>query len=138
MQPVTVAVVDPDPKMRACLRAALRAEGYRVVTVSSSLAALMVCASRAVDAVVVELELGSFSGAALAETLKSRFPGLVVIGLAANPPAQPPPGISRVMAKPLDAQQLLAAIREALQAPPRKQPGVQTAAPERSAQAGHG
>jgi hypothetical protein len=42
------------------------------------------------------------------------------------------------MAKPLDMQQMLAAIREALQAPPRKQPGVQTAAPERSAQAGHG
>jgi len=138
MQRATVAVVDPDPEVRACVRAALRLEGYRVFAVSSSLAGLMLCASREVDAVVLELELGSFSGTALAETLKSRFPGLVVIGVAANPPLQSPPGISRVLPKPLDTPELVAAVREALKAPPRKQPAVQMPEPGRRAQAGHG
>jgi len=138
MQRATVAVVDPDPKVRACIRAALRVEGYRVFAVSSSLAGLMLCAGGEVDAVVVELELGSFSGAALAETLKARFPGLVVIGLAVNPPAAPPPGFARVLPKPLDARELVAILAEALKVPPRKQPARQALAPGRQAQAGHG
>lgn len=136
MKPPTVLIVVPDRKARGWLRTLLRAEGFRVLSVSGGLEALALCACRAVDLVLVELELVRVSAEALVATLRDRFPALPIVGLCGDPARPRPAGLADVLPKPLDPAALAACVRRTLACAPRKQPGIET--PARSKQAGAG
>lgn len=116
-----VLVVDPDGKARRMVKGWLRGAGWRVLEAATGLQALAVCACRRVDLVLAELELAGIRGGELAAALVERFPAVVILGMSAQPPVRPPDGVSEVIGKPLDAETLLARIRQRLAAPPKKQ-----------------
>jgi CheY-like chemotaxis protein len=79
----TVVVVSKDPKVHLLLKS-MRGPELRVVEAASGLVALFVCASQAVDALVIDLDTPGMEWPRLVEKLSQAFPALPVITLSAT------------------------------------------------------
>jgi CheY-like chemotaxis protein len=71
-----VLVVDDEPEIAALLQERLRADGLKVATASSGRRALAALEAGGVDAVVSDLRMPDMDGAALADEIGRRWPGL--------------------------------------------------------------
>ena len=114
-----VLLVEDDAVFRVPLRAALAAKGYAVVAVDSAEAAEMVLGREAVDVVLTDLGLPGMDGAALA----ARHPGIPFVLITGSPPpdlgseaAALPRSVKARLVKPFDVPDLVAVLREAVEA----------------------
>ena len=119
----TVLVVDDDPLVRGAVAETLRDLGYRVLEAGDADAAFHALEGAAVDAVLSDVMMpGSMDGAAFAQAVRVRSPGLPMIlatghvgGLIGKPL---PPGVA-LLKKPLSRSAIARALRRALAGAPR-------------------
>jgi len=120
-RPARVVVVEDDAETRRALELAISLAGHRCATAHSIDAALALCTRATFDCMILDEQLGTDSGLALAATLR-RVPELrpsrivLVSGLSSLQLR----GVSEhgtvdvVMQKPVDFQALLAAVAESV------------------------
>lgn len=116
-----VLLVDDDPDLLKLVSMRLAAAGHHVEAVASAEAALNVLAAHRVDVVVTDWRLPAMDGLALFEEVRRRFPLLPVIILTAFgtvPDAVEAVGrgVFGYLVKPFEGRDLLAKIKQALQA----------------------
>jgi CheY-like chemotaxis protein len=121
----TVLVVEDDEAIRRLGARTLRGAGYAVLEAGSATEALAAAGARAwhVDLLLTDLLLPGMSGAALAEQLTARHPGLRVVFISGYPPellserGLTPPAAAALLEKPYTGAELLVKVRAALEAP---------------------
>ena len=116
----TVLFVEDEPAVRAMAVALLREVGYRVLEAADAEEALLL-AERCdgnIDLLVTDVVMPGISGAALAEQLKARYPGLGVLYISGYPGEElSSRGVDESMnavGKPFTAEALLKKVRHAL------------------------
>lgn len=119
-----IALVDHDPLVRLTTRRLLRTFGYRVATYSSGEEFLATDYQR-VGCVILDRDLPGLDGVAVLEKLRQRgaaLPALVVgAELSANQIARAcAAGAVRVLSKPVEADEWLAALEDALRTHPAR------------------
>lgn len=124
-----ILLVEDDPAFARVLSRALTARGHRVAYAIDGAAALASAATTTPDAVVIDLRLGEASGLALIEPLRARLPAarlLVLTGYASVATAVEAikRGADDYLAKPANADQVLAALRGDTPAPPVETPSL--------------
>jgi|SRR6185295_14281726 len=116
---VTILIVEDDAAFAYAAWRHLEANGYRVVTVNSSMAALKKLDTESVDIVVTDIRLGKGEphGLALARMIKNKSPNLPVILVTAYPDLVKTesdlPG--QIFFKPVELSTLRNAVESALQ-----------------------
>lgn len=110
-----IMIVEDEPFIATGMHASLRAAGFEVVAMATSVGEAMAVAERHdIDAVVLDARLPDGSGAAVAETLRGRgVPFVVVSGYAADQIGDWP-GEARVLHKPVRMRDLVAEIQRLL------------------------
>lgn len=108
-----VLLSDADPDLVEEVGAALRAEGYDVVTATDGYAALELCQSMGPDVVIADLHMPAISGRQLISTLERTMgrdapPVILMTGNVFAPTNIP--GAAEVLRKPLDFEELTTAI----------------------------
>lgn len=112
--PQRVLLIEDDDIAREVTAALLQALGHRVVTASSSAEARARVAAGRFDLVLIDMQLGSESGQALAAELAPLLPGVLMLALTADALAESrlmrePAGLAGVLVKPLAVPRGLAA-----------------------------
>ncbi|HEX7481022.1 MAG TPA: ATP-binding protein [Polyangiales bacterium] len=113
----TLLIVDDEPLVRRALRALLERAGYRVLEAGHGGDALQLLAlgEPRVDLAIVDRSMPEMSGEELLVQLAARGLDVPVLLLSGNPGATLPSArVHAVLAKPVDSQTLLDAVREAI------------------------
>lgn len=118
-----ILLVDDDPSLLKLLGMRLESRGYRVTTAESGRQALECLAEDRPDLVLSDLRMDEMDGMALFRELQRRAPGMPVIILTAHgsiPDAVSATrqGVFSFLTKPVDRDELFAAIEEALSQTP--------------------
>jgi CheY-like chemotaxis protein len=120
----TVLVVEDEAAIREVARRVLAAHGYRVLLAEGGVAALAIIEREpgAIDLVVSDLVMPTMSGRDLAGRVTTRRPGMRFVfmsGYASNilDSLDASDQAVRLIEKPFSGQQLLAAVRDALDEP---------------------
>ncbi|MBN7798681.1 sigma 54-interacting transcriptional regulator [Parahaliea mediterranea] len=114
-----ILLVDDDPGLLRLLTLRLEAEGFEVLCAESGAAALGMLDAQRVDLVISDLRLGDIDGLALFDQTRARFPGVPVIIITAQGSipeavAATQKGVFGFLTKPVDKDELLGQIRDAL------------------------
>lgn len=118
-----ILIVDDDEPFRMMLARAFSRRGHEVMTASDAASALETVASHHPDACVLDLKIGHESGLHLLPELRQRAPAMQVVVLTgyasiATAVEAVKQGAVNYLAKPADADEILAAFRpEAMVAP---------------------
>jgi DNA-binding NtrC family response regulator len=118
-----VLLVDDEPNILRIWRLELEDRGYRVSTAASAVEVLALAPTdlAGVDVVVTDHRLPGLTGLELAAELAERRPGLPVLlttGGQLDAGSEPPsPHVRAVLNKPFFIEDLVAALRQALDAP---------------------
>jgi PAS domain S-box-containing protein len=117
-----ILLVEDEPAVRAVAVRILEHAGYCVLVAGDGDAALRVAAdAEAIDLVLTDVVMPGMGGAALAERLRAERPGVRVLfmsGFTADLPRALAPTGGSLLQKPFTPATLLAAVAEAMQAPP--------------------
>lgn len=116
----SILVVDDEAAMREFYRRALAAGGYRPVDVRTAEQALdFLAMTPEIQVAVVDLTMPGKGGAWLIEEMRQRFPSVAVILATADERVSGTlsllPSIVNYLVKPISAEQLLKAVRDALE-----------------------
>jgi two-component system chemotaxis response regulator CheY len=120
-----ILVVDDVDVVRIVISKILKRAGHTVEEADGGDAALARIAARAPDAVVTDLWMPNFDGWHLIEVLQTRFPAVRVIAMTGGSPRHGQEatmerarsaGVTQVLMKPVDKNELIAAIELALSA----------------------
>jgi FixJ family two-component response regulator len=114
-----IGLVDDDPATLRALRRLLAAEGMSVLTWGSAEELIASLAGNAPDCLVLDVDMPGLSGLELQERLRTRHPGLPVIFLTGQGDIPMTvramkSGAVNFLTKPVQAEELLAAVRAAL------------------------
>jgi CheY-like chemotaxis protein len=115
-----ILLADDDPEILAALSAALRSEGYEVITANNGREACKHFSGQQVDLALLDLKMPVQDGWAAFERLTTANPLLPIIIITARPDQYPlavAAGVAAFMEKPLDLPLLLRAIDELLVEP---------------------
>jgi DNA-binding NtrC family response regulator len=120
MQKYNILVVDDEKNILKVVSLTLRDSGYGVDTAQSAEEALEKCRQRAYDLVVTDLKLPGRSGAELLTEIKSKQPDFPVIMITAfgtieNAVNAMKKGAFNYLTKPVNPDELLTVVREALE-----------------------
>lgn len=116
--PLTVLCVDDEPNILSSLQRALRRPRLRVLTAPGGAEALQMLDGNEVDLVISDMRMPGMDGAQLLEEVRQRWPAttrMLLTGhadMASTVAAVNRGGISRYVAKPWDAAELLAAVEQ--------------------------
>ncbi len=116
----TILLVEDNRDLAEAYAALFACLGYRVLTAASAEEALEVTAREAgrVALVITDLTLPGMSGTDLGQALRARGEAVPVIVLSGYPPAGAAgDAIAAWLQKPLEVEELLAAVRRALKRP---------------------
>ncbi|MER3419317.1 MAG: hypothetical protein C4290_01780 [Chloroflexota bacterium] len=113
--PLTLLLVDDEPQMLRTSKMMLEVEGHRVTAVASGAAALEALATRRFDAVLTDLGMPEMNGLQLAERIRAlglTVPILLITGwgLELETERMQEAGITEILPKPFDGDQLRAAL----------------------------
>ena len=123
MPPKTVLVADDDPTVVALLGAALRKDGFRVVTAVDAMQALLVTQHRKPDAIVLDVQMPGGTGIHSLKKIRalnhtSQTPVIVISAM--DDPQLPDQvkelGADTFMPKPVDPAALIAEVKRLLEA----------------------
>jgi|SRR5690606_33820243 len=114
-----VHIVDPDPGICEALSVLFRLEGFQTVFSTDQGHFLAVIERRRPDVVVASLHQGEESGLAILRRVKALRTGAPVIMIADTPQVEAAVtamklGATDVLARPIDSEQLLSVVRDAL------------------------
>jgi len=111
----TILVAEDEVLVRMMIADELRASGFRVVEASNADEALVVLQSScSVDLVLTDIRMpGSMDGLALAQLVRSKWPGIKVI-FASGQPRQPDMVADAFFSKPYQPERVVDRIREIL------------------------
>ncbi len=117
-EPLRVLLVDQDPDFRASVRAALEPEFQIVGEVSDGAKILEQCGETQPDAVLIDVAIPNSDGITATRQLMDRYPHLTVVILSATSKFEDlrealAAGARDYVAKPFDADELRATLREA-------------------------
>jgi len=113
-----VLVVDDDRDIRVTLSEALRDEGYEVIEAENGAMALEALATTPVDIVLLDLMMPGMDGPAFLRVFERERPKQPpIVALTASRPGAPPPGVNRLLHKPVGLEPILKAIEELCSAP---------------------
>jgi CheY-like chemotaxis protein len=105
--PATVLIIDDQPDVRNSLCVMIRTLGYAAHAVPSGEAALVWLASNRASMVFTDLGMPGMDGAAVAKAIAEQQPTVPVVLMTGwGAFAAPPPGVHRVVAKPIRMAQL--------------------------------
>ncbi len=116
---VNILVVDDDPRTRAYVATILSRKGWRVDSAADGPAALALAAGTTYDAVVLDYRMPGMDGAEVCRRIRRAQPGIRGVFLTGFPtidtvyPAIEAGG-ERVLAKPVDPEELVGALEEQL------------------------
>jgi response regulator RpfG family c-di-GMP phosphodiesterase len=119
--PATLLFVDDEPSILSALRRLFRPHGYRVLLADSGAAALEMLAQENVDLVLSDMRMPGMDGAQLLQAVRERWPDvarLLLTGYAdigSTIAAINHGEIQRYIAKPWDDNEVLMAVRDALE-----------------------
>ncbi len=117
-QPPLVLLVDDEPQIRRFLRAALPAQGYRLIEAATGAEALSQAATRVPDVILLDLGLPDLDGVEVARRVRewTRTPILVLSARdrEAEKVAALDAGADDYLTKPFGLEELLARLRVAL------------------------
>jgi len=118
-KPLSVAVVDDDADLRKLLRRALEKAGYEVVEGGDGRDAVELARTRSLDAMVLDVRMPEMSGLDALADIKADRPEIVVILLTAfidvrDAVAAIKTGAQDYLEKPIDLDELVVAVDEAL------------------------
>ena len=118
----TLLLVDDDDTFRLVMGRALRSRGYRVLEAASYNDAVIILRVSAPRYAVIDLRMPGRSGLELLRTIKELRPETRVVVLSGNRSADLEAeatglGAEKYLAKPLDADELVAALKEADRGP---------------------
>jgi CheY-like chemotaxis protein len=122
--PVRVLFVDDHPDARALARVQLELEGFEVVEAENGIEALRVFDEVPVDVVVTDIFMPDEDGIELIQDLRRRRPKLPIVAITGGGPHHDTValrvaaalGAGAMLLKPVDAEDLVAAIRRVLAA----------------------
>ena len=115
-----ILVVDDDSSVRASLKKVLEQSGFEVELAASGQEALYQLESKALNLILLDLNLPDRNGWDLLELITRRSPTLpmiVITGLPSQRRAREIATLAPVLEKPLDASVLLATIQQMLREP---------------------
>ena len=115
-----IVVVEDDPWIRGVLRDVFTDEGYRVCDAGDGRTGLRLIRAKLPDLVVLDLAMPEISGMHVLQQLRldrrtRSVPVVVITAFAAVLPSQNDTTVSGILRKPLDLDQLLAHVRQALE-----------------------
>jgi two-component system cell cycle sensor histidine kinase/response regulator CckA len=115
----TILLVEDEPSVRALVHELLEGAGYRVLDGGLPFEALALSSSYAgpIDLLLSDVVMPQLGGGELADRVRAGRPGLRVLFMSGYP-GDAGPTIGRVLPKPVSANELLGAVREALDGPP--------------------
>lgn len=117
-----IAVLDDEPKFCRALARLLKTYGFEVVTFTRGEEFLAACTSRLPDCLLLDLHMPDPNGFEILERVAARpFPVLVITGhdQPGNAERVKDLGALRYFLKPVNETQLVAAINEATEQPPK-------------------
>ena len=120
VRPPVVLVVDDDHDVLELMQASLPRAGFQVRVADSAARAEELVQSERIDVVVTDLSLGDDGGLALCEKWHDERPDLPVLVLTGHGEAKEAAlslGACGVLVKPVETDELLAALRAALKLP---------------------
>ncbi|OHB63299.1 MAG: hypothetical protein A2Y77_06770 [Planctomycetes bacterium RBG_13_62_9] len=128
-QEATVFFVDDEPAIRKVVQRTLEISGYHVKVFSCAEDCLTSLSEKGCDVVVTDVRLEGMDGLALLREIRRRFPWLPIIiatgyGDTRMAVAAMKGGAADFIEKPLDRQELLSAIQEALKTAVKPQPSL--------------
>lgn len=121
-----ILLVDDVAVVRMALGMVLSRAGYSVETASNGNEALSLVAQRLPDAVITDLWMPDMDGLGLIHELQTTFPSVAIIAMSGGSPRYSQEssldfarrsGVTRLLMKPIDTHDLLAALVGALDAP---------------------
>ncbi|WIO74088.1 sigma-54 dependent transcriptional regulator [Porticoccaceae bacterium LTM1] len=129
-----VLLVDDDPSMLQLLSLRLGAAGYELITASSGVDALQTMGRENIDAVVTDLRMEEMDGLALFDRLHERWPTVPVIMLTAHGTIREAvtatqKGLFAFLTKPVDKEELLSTLENALSISPQQPQQPEAALP---------
>jgi two-component system OmpR family response regulator len=116
MKTPRILVVDDDDDVRAVIAAALRDEGYAVLTATNGCQALIEIAGAACDVILTDLRMPVMDGYELARVLDARGDQTPIIAMKAFGNQTPPRNSVTTLTKPFDVDTVVAVIEEAVRA----------------------
>ncbi|MCP5163093.1 MAG: sigma 54-interacting transcriptional regulator [Hahellaceae bacterium] len=121
-----ILLVDDDVSLLRLLSLRLEAAGYQAVCVDSAEAALQWLSSKRADLIITDLCMDGMDGLSLFGKVQQIYPGVPVIIMTAHGSipdavAATQQGVSSFITKPLNRDQFMQAISDALQNAPRKE-----------------
>ncbi len=105
-----ILVVDDEPLVCEAIRLALSSEGHEVESASSGLEALAKLDAGSFDVILTDFTMRGMPGDQLAREIKARNPAQPIIMVTGFPPAQTPVGITSVILKPFNLNELRQAL----------------------------
>ena len=121
--PLRVLVIDDDPQVCRFLRAVFETGPYTAEVVDTARDGLRAFGEKHFDVVITDRAMPEMSGDEVAAEVKRQKPSVPVIMLTGfgdllNDSAQQPPGVDRILSKPLRASELKHAVREVFSVKP--------------------
>jgi CheY-like chemotaxis protein len=119
----TILVVDDDDAFRSMLRRTLQRIGHEVIEAAEGRAALRTLSDRPVDLVITDIIMPTMEGIETIVALRRTYPHLRVIAISGGGRIKAESyldvakafGAVRVLSKPFENEELIAAIEDALQ-----------------------
>ena len=121
-----IVIIDDDLEFRETFREVLELAGFEVVAVENGVAALVVLEQHAVSMVITDILMPGMDGIDVIHSIRRHNPSIKVIAVSGGDGARGSPsltmasqvGADRVLKKPFGAHDLIATVRELLDAPP--------------------
>lgn len=119
----SILIIDNDESSRRSLSLAFEQNGYEVETAETALEALEKAGGRSFEVALLEIGLPDMQGVELVAPLRERHPDMVVIIIASHASLDTAvgtldDGASAFVVKPLDLEEVMSTIRQALSEPP--------------------
>ncbi len=126
MSPHRLLIVDDEPVIRSFLVRALENEGYEVHSARDGLEALDFLTSMSFDLLLTDIKMDRLNGVELLAEARQRIPGMAVILLTGHATVDSAiaalrQGANNYLLKPVKNEEIIAAVRDALEARKRKQ-----------------
>ena len=130
-----ILIIDDDPVLTMLLAGILKKSGYDVITAADGTSGLETTKNKKPDLVITDYQMPDFTGLEVLDKLKASHPDMPVIVLTAHGDVSLTikaiqNGAFDFIEKPIDPKEILAAIRNGLQALERSRSKVTTIKPE--------
>lgn len=123
--PRRILIVDDEPDVRASLRRMLESAGYQVDEAANGKEAMIVCRSRPVDLIFMDIFMPEQEGMETIRRVRCEFPATKIIAISGKATevyfrTAKLLGADGTLEKPLRLETVLEAVRQVLEEPPAK------------------